>query len=43
MLNDLNFQFYVFKIPMNSRVTVSLGGGGCLSEPKRFFFEYSPS
>ena len=38
-------QLYVFKIPMKSRVTVSLGmgGGGGLSEPERFFFAYSPS
>ena len=28
MLNDLNFQFYIFKIPMKSRVAVSLGEGG---------------
>ena len=25
MLNDYTFQFYVFKIPMKSRVAVSLG------------------
>ena len=42
MLNDYTFEFYVFKIPMKSCVAVSLGDG-ILSEPKRFFFAYSPS